>query len=777
MERLGRLAVRARYLILIAAFLPIFAAGVVGGGVAERLSSGGFTDPGSESSQAAHLLHDRFDVAEANFVLVVGGPPGSTVDEPAVVRAGSALATRLSREPGVLRVTSYWSGSGMASLRSEDRRTALILAHLAGDDGAVQDVAHTLHGRYGDQDGLTVRSTGWAEVYREMTGIVEWDLVRAETFALPLTLLFLIGLFRTVVGASLPLAIGMIAVAGTLVVLWVISGLTDVSIFSLNMTTALGMGLAIDYGLLMVTRFREELAAGVDPDEAARRTVRTAGRTVVYSAATVAISLSALLVFPLYFLRSFAYAGIGVVAFAAATAVLVLPALLAVLGRRVDGLARRRRHRPAHSRVRCGLWENLATMVVRRPLAVAALTMLILVLLGLPFLAARFGMPDDRGLPPHSPSHQAAEVLRSDFASREAEPIFAVSAQRADAESLDAYARALSRIAGAVRVDTITGSYAAGVRVSPPAPAMAAVTSINGTWVSLVSNVESNSVEGQRLVREIRATAAPVPMLVGGRPAALLDSTQSIIDRLPLALGIVITAVGVLLFLFTGSLLVPLKAIVLNMLSLTATFGAMVWVFQQGHLRWLVGDFTVTGTLDITMPILMFCVAFGLSMDYEVFLLSRIREEWDRRADNVQAVVRGLGGTGRLITGAAIVMSIVFLAFATSGVTQLKLLGTGLALAVMVDATLVRGLLVPAFMRLAGRANWWAPRPLRALHDRFGFAESTMPHDAGGRPDPVIGPCSKIYSDRQRDANGRRGAADRLAASQVKTHRRSRIRV
>jgi RND superfamily putative drug exporter len=511
-------------------------------------------------------------------------------------------------------------------------------------------------------------------------------------------------------------------VVGTLLVLWCLTALTPVSLFALNLTTALGLGLAIDYSLFMVNRFREELRAGADVDDAVLQTVRTAGRTVVYSAATVALSLSALLVFPLYFLRSFAYAGIAVVALAALAAVLVLPAALALLGHWVDRLTLIRRRVPGrqvqHQRT---FWEVLALAVMRWPVPVALATVVLLGVLGAPFLDVRFGNTDDRGLPTSAASRQASDAVRAGFDAFDTETLSVVSATRLDDTRLDAYAAALSRLPGAARVESGLGTYQGGVRIAPPQEDGRATAT--GTWLSVAPAVAANTEASERLVHDVRAVPGSARVRVGGPAAGLADARSAGAARRPVAMTIVAVAVGVLLFLFTGSVLVPVKALLLNLLSLSATFGSMVLIFQKGHLRWLFGDFTVTGTLDITMPILMFCVAFGLSMDYEVFLLSRIREEWVATADNTTAVARGIGHTGRLITSAAVLISVVFLSLAISAVTSLKMLGVGLALAVLVDATIVRGALVPAFMRLAGRANWWAPPVLRAMHDRFGLRE------------------------------------------------------
>jgi putative drug exporter of the RND superfamily len=536
--------------------------------------------------------------------------------------------------------------------------------------------------------------------------------------------------FASAVAGMLPLAVGGFAIVGTLLLLRLLGDLTDVSIYALNLTTALGLGLAIDYSLFIVSRYREELRAGREPAAALLVTMATAGRTVLFSAATVAVSLLALLVFPLYFLRSFGYAGIAVVALAAVGALVVLPALLAVLGRRVDRLRlpirRRRVARP--SAAGGGFWHRLATGVMRRPLPVATAVVALLLLLGTPFLGVRFGLPDDRVLPAGAASRQVADALRAGFAADESSALSVVATGIGDPtgrrQDIDRYATALSRLDDVSRVDALSGSYADGRRLQAPSPAAMRFAAPDGTWLSVVPSVASSSPRGEDLVARIRALPAPFGAQVTGPAAQLVDTKASLAAHLPAAAAIIATVTFLLLFLMTGSVVVPLKALVLNLLSLTAAYGAMVFVFQDGHLADVLG-FTATGTIDTSMPVLMFCIAFGLSMDYEVFLLSRIKEEHDRTGDTVAAVAVGLERSGRIVTTAAALLAIVFAAFATSRVSFLQLFGVGTALAVVVDATLIRALLVPAFMRLAGQANWWAPAPLRRLHRRVGLRDGT----------------------------------------------------
>ncbi len=474
----------------------------------------------------------------------------------------------------------------------------------------------------------------------------------------------------------------------------------------------------------------------MSPDDAVVRSVVTAGRTVLFSALTVAVSLAALLVFPLFFLRSFAYAGIAVTGLAAVGAIVVLPALLAVLGTRVNRLAVFHR---TPKEVGEGFWHRVAMFVMRRPVAVAVAVVSFLVLLGLPFFGVSFGLPDDRVLPETATSRQVSEQIRSNFDSQEAGALSVVATDLTSSGDalngqIETYATALSTIDGVARVDALTGSYLGGRLVAPPGPASARFAAQDATWLSVVPAVEPNSPEGEVLAKSVRGVQGPFgDVLVTGPSAQLVDSKAGIFGRVPLAASIIAVVTFVVLFLMTGSVVVPAKAILMNLLSLSATFGAMVWIFQEGHLSGLLG-FTATGTLDSSSPILMFCIAFGLSMDYEVFLLSRIKEEYDRTGDNIQSVAIGLEKTGRLVTAAAATLAVVFLAFATSQIAFLKLIGVGLALAVVMDATLVRGALVPAFMRLAGKANWWAPRPLRRLYDRFGLREAPEPealHPAG----------------------------------------------
>jgi len=703
-------------------------AGAAGATVVEHLSTGGFDDPSSESAVTAAEIERTFGVADPDIVLLVEAREGS-VDDPAVREQAEALAAALAAEEGVTRVDSYWSLGGAPPLRSVDGTKALVLSNLAGTQNDKHEVLDELAPRYSGTTGaISVAVGGYAEVFRQVTTQVEEDLVRAEVVAVPFLLILLLFVFRSVVAASLPFGVGAIAVLGTLLVLRVLASITEVSIFALNLTTGMGLGLGIDYSLFVVSRFREELGAGQSVADAVVTTVETAGRTVLFSAVAVAASLSALLLFPFVFLKSFAYAGIPVVMLAAAGAIVVLPALLAILGPRVDKLSIGR----AKERSGPSIWYRIARFVMRRPVPIALIGTAFLVFLGLPFLRVDLGLPDDRVLPPGAPGRVVTDELRTSFAGNETVPM-SVLARGADLTTdkrdIARFAADLSRIPGISRVDAPTGSYVAGDLLFSSDVLARRFAAEDAAFFSVVlaPTVESYSTRAEEIVRDIRTMPAPFDVRVTGPSADLVDSKEVAFARMPYALGWISLVMFVALFLLFGSILVPIKAVLLNLLSLTATFGAMVWVFQDGHFAEAL-DFTATGYLTLANIILMFCIAFGLSMDYEVFLLSRVKEEHDKTGDNEGSVARGLERTGRIVTAAAALIAVVFVAMISSGVAFIKMFGLGLSLAVVMDATVVRAALVPAFMKLMGSANWWAPPALRRVHERFGIREAT----AGG---------------------------------------------
>ena len=738
MRRLARWVVRGRWFVIVGAVLFLLVAGVLGAGVKEDLSAGGFEDPASESTHTAEALLERFPTAgEPDFVILVTAKSGN-VDDEDVAAVGTEIAEDLASRPEAIEVGSYWTNGKPPPLRSTKGDEALIFAILRGDlDVRVKAAEHLSEEFTRDTPLVETAITGISEVARQVSDRSEKDLLRSELITAPLIGIALVLVFGSLVAAGLPLAIGILAIAGTLLVLTILASLTEVSVFAMNLTTGLGLGLAIDYSLFVVSRYREELAAGASSRVSVARTLQTAGRTVAFSAATVMISLSALLVFPQPYLRSFAYAGVAVVGLAAVAAIVVLPAILAVLGPRIEKGQLFKHKVDDHN----GFWGLQALRVMRHPWIYAISVVAILVTLAIPFLQIQLGQIDDRVIPADiATSRAATDRIREDFESREnaALRVFVPGVDpEADVADVDAFAKRVRDLPGVARVDAASGVYY-GPRPTEVCPEgdctfPPEVTELSerffsddhptDIWVNVVPDIEPISREGEDLVAAVRDTRAPFDFTVAGPSARLVDTKATIGDRLPIALGIIALVTFVLLFMMTGSLLVPLKALFLNILSLTATFGAMVFIFQEGRFTGLLG-YTQTGFIDTFTPVLMFCVAFGLSMDYEVFLLSRIKEEYDYDHDNERAVAVGLGKTGRIVTAAALLLTIVFLGLTTSEVFQVKLFGLGLTLAVLVDAFLIRATLVPAFMRLAGRLNWWSPKFLRRFHLRFGIWEN-----------------------------------------------------
>ncbi|MFF9198463.1 MMPL family transporter [Streptomyces sp. NPDC014779] len=734
---------RPRLSLLVALVLTALAV-LAGGGVADRMGSGGWEDPDAESTRALQVLEREFPASQPNVLLLVdAGPAG--VDAPAAAAEGRRLAELLDAREGVDGVVSYWQ-TGSPALRSKDGRQALVAARIDGEEkaaGAVlQRIAPEFRGTHGP---LEVSVGGPLAVRHEMQTIIQEDLLRAELIALPITLVLLVMVFGSAVAAVLPLGIGIVAILGTNAVLRGITEFTDVSVFAQNLTTALGLGLAIDYALFVVRRYREELAGGADTRTAVATTLRTAGRTVLFSALTVAVSLAAMLVFPQYFLRSFAYAGIAVVLLAAAAALILLPAALLLLGDRVNALDLRRafRRRPAtgEGRPEGAGWGRAAALVMRRAPWFAVATATGLVLLGLPFLGVRFGTADDRQLPATAESRVVQDQLREVFPGSPGGALTVLAEGPAGAAQYEGYRTRIEALDGVARVD---------------GPAVAGTGGRALATYTVVPEGEAVGPAAQRLVGELRAEDAPFATSVTGAAAVLVDSKDAIGERLPWAAAVIVLVTLVLVFLLTGSVVVPVQAVVLNALSLTAMFGAVVWVFQDGHLSGLLG-FTATGDIETTLPVLMFCVAFGLSMDYGVFLLSRIKEEYDATGDHEAAVRHGLRRTGGLITAAAVILAVVMVAIGTSRVTNTKMLGLGVALAVLMDAMVVRSLLVPAVMKLTGRLTWWAPAPLRRLHARFGISEggiSQAPAAAAGAAHGTGKATGKLTGDSTGSAAG-----------------------
>ena len=707
----------------------MLAAGFFGIPAATSLSAGGFVDPTSESARAAATLAEKFNQGDMELVFLLTSA-GEAMDGPARA-TGTEIAQQLSQSPDVSQVTSPWDAHPAPGLLSIDGKTGMILVALKGDENSAPKRAQMLAERFAhDRDGVTVRAGGSALIYEQVNQQTERDLLRMELIAIPLSFLALVWVFGGLLAAALPAAVGGLAILGSLAALRAIALVTDVSVFALNVTVALGFALAIDYTLLIVSRYRDELAGGASHDEALVKTVNTAGRTVFFSSITVALALVATAIFPMYFLKSFAYAGIAVVAFAAFAAVVVAPAAIVLIGDRIDAfdvvrLCRSTFGRPERARptMERSFWYRTAKIVMRRAIPIGLAVTAFLLALGVPFLGVRWGYPDDRVLPKSSSARAVNDRIRGDFRTALQTRVRIVLPETAGLTitDLDAYAAQLSRVGDVAAVSSPTATFVDGDFKGPPsAPAG---NTAGSAYLTVDSTTPLYTQASEVQLTRLHAVAAPrnLPVQFTGTAQTNRDCVNGITSRLPVVFGFIAVVTLVLLFLLTGSVILPVKAVVLNVLSLTAAFGALVWIFQDGHLG--AAGTTSTGTLAANVPVLMFCIAFGLSMDYEVFLLSRIREFWldspRTRAANDESIARGLAHTGRVITAAALLMSISFAALISAGVSFMRMFGLGLTLAVLVDATLVRMVLVPAFMHVLGSLNWWAPGPLAKCHRRM----------------------------------------------------------
>src|SRR5918993_615208 len=609
-DRLAGLILRKPRAVLLVTLLLVLAAGAASSGLNSRVTLGGYEKEGSESQRTTRVLQDKFDQGDPNLVLLVTDERG--VDSPAAQAAGLALTQRLAGEADISNVVSYWSAGRAEQLRSQDSSKALVTATIEGDFDAVLDRIKTLAPAYsGDFQGARVQVGGSAMTWDENIKTSAEDISRAEAIVFPLVLVVLVLIFGSLLAALVPLAVAFVTMLLAMLLMFLLTLFTEPSSFVTNITVFLGLGLAIDYSLLMVSRYREELRRGRAMPDAIRAMLRTSGRTVVFSAVTVAVVVIA-----------------------------------------------------------------------------------VLLLLGAPALGLKLRLPDEQILPKDAQAAQVATAVRTEFASREQDAVQVV---------------------------------AEGVGDAPAGEASRRFATQDATFLTVIPTVDGYSQEGEDLVRAVRDTERPFPVTVGGTPAVSVDTFDAIYDTLPVFLVVLAVGMFILLFLLTGSLLLPVLAMLLSLLSLTATFGALVFIFQDGNLQSVVGDFNVTGAITWTVPILVFALGFGLSMDYQVFLLSRIREEYERSGDNTASVAVGIERVGRVVTYAAALISIVFLVWVTSGISYMKAIGVGMPIAILMDATLIRGALLPALMRLAGDANWSAPGPLRRLHARLGLREHAEP--------------------------------------------------
>jgi len=691
-EKLGSLIVKRKRLIFSLFLVAIFSAGAIGTSVFGKLDSGGYNDPKSDSAKAFEYLTDVFKVKDPAVVLVVETSNG--VNDPAVVATAAKLEQSIKGEAGVGSTLSYWSTGGAPTLKSSDENSAFLFIYSEDIEwDNVQSLGKRIQEKYdGKFENLTVYASGTGVFAHAINTKIADDLKLSEAISIPLTFILLVFVFGGLVASAMPLLVGVSAILGSLLVIYLLTLFTGVSVFALNLVTGLGLGLGIDYSLLVVNRFREELHSGKSVDEAIKKTVATAGKTVFYSGLTVVITLAALMLFPLMFLKSFGYAGVTVVIMAVLGALVALPALLAILGKRIDkAVVRKGALKPKED----GRWAQTARFVMRKPVSVVVLSLVILTVLAAPIKNIVFSQVDSRVLPASNPAAYAAQLITERFPGQEGNPIEVIIPGGANKiEQIKNYTQEIAKVDGVVRVGEpqILG---------------------NDVRVIAVHDMGPRTPTAEALIKQIRLIPSPDQTLIGGVAADYADTQIGIAKTMPWALTWIAIGVLLLLFVFTGSLILPIKAVILNILSLAATMGVITWIFVDGNLKWLVGDFTTTGSVDTGSIILVAVVAFGLSMDYELFLLSRIKEEHDAGRSNIESVATGLQRSARIITAAAGLLAIVFASFVLSGVTSIKMLGFGVAFAIILDATLVRALLVPALMRLFGERNWWAPKQLK----------------------------------------------------------------
>lgn len=692
-DAIAHLVVRRRKITLFLFIVIVVSAGAIGSSAISKLDSGGYSDPKSESALAAKYLANHFNVKDPGVLLVIDSGTRELSD-PTVVASAARLEELVNTVPGVAQTLSYWSSGNAPTLKSSDGRAAFLFVFTTKTDfGSMEDVGTAIQNKFeGKFETLTVYASGAGVVAHAINTKISKDLALAEAISIPLTFILLAFVFGALVASAMPLVVGISAILGALFIILLFTLFTNVSIYALNLVTGLGLGLGIDYALLIVNRFREELHAGRSVDEAVTTTVTSAGKTVFYSGLTVLVTLSSLMLFPLSFLKSFGYAGIAVTTLAVAGALIPLPAILAILGNRIDkGVVRR----GAITQKEEGRWARTARFVMRRPVPVVLVSLIILGVLAAPIKDIAFAQIDSRVLPSSNKAAMASQMILNRFPGQESSPIeILIPGGTQKSDEVAAYVIKIKSVDGILRVN----------------PAQA---SGNNLRITAIQAMGSRTTAAQTLIHELRLIDAPSGTLIGGAAADFTDSQDGIAHKLPWALRWIALSVLILIFIFTGSIILPIKAVILNGLSLVATLGLLTWVFIDGHMRWLIGDFTVTGTLDTGTTILVAVVIFGLSMDYEIFLLSRIREEHFAGKSNTEAVATGLQRSARIITAAAMLLAVVFASFISSGVTSVKLLGLGVGFAVLLDATLIRALLVPALMRLFGELNWWAPEALK----------------------------------------------------------------
>ena len=705
-DALARLADRRARRVGLLAIAFFLLAGALGGSVAERLDPYGADDPDTETVQARKALQDAGLRAPGAIVVIDDAP----VAKPATHARVTALERELRQREDVQSVTGFYGTRSPDFVSKDGQATYLAVALKPTDDKEWQEAGADIAEQLNERPGITVG--GAAVAQEQVNKQVEKDLRIAEILAFPLLFLLSFLFFRSGVAALLPVMIGLLAIVGTFLILRIASEFGSISIFALNLTTGLGLGLAIDYSLFIVSRYREEIAKSGPGLAAMRRVMATAGRTVFFSSLTVAAALASLLVFPQRFLYSMGLGGSLVALLAAAVSLTVLPAVLTLLGTRVNSLAPRALQRRAEADARPdehGFWYRLSRFVMRRPAPIATLSALFLIVLGLPFLGIKFNTVDPSVLPEEASARQAYDMVSEEFPPYRETPIWVAVDGGGPKASLQVAAR-LRRTEGVAAV-------------APPQPLAGGIVAVRA-----ISADPFASEASQSTVERVRELPEPggATVQVSGATADFIDFQDSLTRHLPIAFGIIVIATLVILFLMTGSVVLPIKSLIMNVLNLSAVFGLLVLIFQDGRLEGVL-DYSSPGAIEQTMPILLFAVAFGLSTDYAVFLLSRIKEARDNGASDSESVAIGLERTGRIVTAAALLFAVAIGAFATSQIIFIKENGVGTALAVLIDASIVRALLVPSLMELLGKWNWWAPAPLRRLHERIGISETSAP--------------------------------------------------
>jgi RND superfamily putative drug exporter len=670
-----------------------------GSGVFDSLTDGGFYNDNSPSAKAENKIEDTFGRQSTDIVALYHSADLKAKD-PKFAEKVTDVIDDVSDRPQVDKVTSFYN-TKQDSFVSDDGHSTFVSITLNGDTDDARAAQFDKLKDSLDADGLTTRLGGQAAIYDDVNRQTKDDMVTAETYSMPILLGLMVIIFGSLIAATTPLLVGVLAIMGGFIITRLLTMVTDVSVFAINVITIIGLGLAIDYALFVVNRFREELDAGQSKKDAIARTMATAGRTVMVSGLTIILSLGGLLMFPLPFLHGISYGGMSAVAVAMLGALTVLPALLAVLGHRVDSVRiRKRRNKSQGSRV----WAGIGRSVMRRPVLYILGVLVVLAVAASPFLKASFGTVDHHVLPSGTESRVVAEKLKADFPHGSDNTMLVM---------VDGGGKTgAAQVAGNIEIiDHVK-----------------AVTPLDTSGDDTVLQVRYDLAEQSSAARDLAKDVADVypgdadKIEVTGMPSKLTDEFTDIGDRLPWLALYVAAVTLVLLFLAFGSVLLPIKAILMNVVSIGASFGVIVWIFQEGHLSNLLG-FTPSGFLEPSNLLLMLVMLFGLSTDYEVFLLSRVREEWDRTGDNTASVLTGLQRTGGIITSAALLLIVVVSSFAAGGIVFLKMIGIGMAVAIFVDATLVRMLLVPATMRILGRANWWAPKFLRVFYGKYGVKE------------------------------------------------------